>query len=142
MSNVDTSPEALAALDLKLIARLVHHRDLDIEDARDVIAALKAKIDQLQLQNSHLMETAKRSKILRTSANRETHIQNHVIADLEAERDAALTLLPYVKEYIEQCEVRIDGEWGDCREIDELIAAGDMPKLYWRVLDALAEVKS
>ncbi len=39
-----------------------------------------------------------------------------------------------VREYIEQVEVQIDGEWGYCRSLDELIATAAMPDLYAEVL--------
>jgi len=42
-----------------------------------------------------------------------------------------------VREYIEQVEVQIDGEWGSCRRLDELIADADMPELYAEVLRRL-----
>lgn len=45
--------------------------------------------------------------------------------------------LKAVREYIEQVEVKIDGEWGMCRELDQLIAEGDMPALYAEVLRRL-----
>ncbi len=47
-----------------------------------------------------------------------------------------------IKAYIEQTEEATDGEWGSCRSLDKLIAAGEMPDLYaetLRRLDALAE---
>ena len=47
-------------------------------------------------------------------------------------------LLEDVKEYIEETEVTIDGEWGSCRDLEELQEQGLMPELYARVNTALA----
>ena len=48
------------------------------------------------------------------------------------------TLLPTVLnkmiEYIEETEETIDGEWGSCRNLKELIENGDMPDLYKTLL--------
>jgi len=48
------------------------------------------------------------------------------------------TLLPAVLdeiiEYIENTEKTIDGEWGSCRELKELIRDKQMPKLYDKLL--------
>lgn len=49
-------------------------------------------------------------------------------------------LLEDVKEYIEGTEVQIDGEWGSCRDLEELQEQGAMPELYARVNAALANV--
>ena len=43
-------------------------------------------------------------------------------------------LLTRVKEYIEQREEKIEGEWGNCRSLKKLIADGDMPDVYFEVL--------
>ncbi len=45
--------------------------------------------------------------------------------------------LQAVREYIEQAEVQIEGEWGTCRNLDELIAEASMPELYAEVLRRL-----
>ena len=42
-----------------------------------------------------------------------------------------------VKAYIERVEVKIDNEWGDCRDLEELISDGEMPALYTEVLEKL-----
>jgi hypothetical protein len=47
-------------------------------------------------------------------------------------------LLEDVKRYIERMEVQIDGEWGSCREVEELQEQDLMPELYARVNAALA----
>lgn len=50
-----------------------------------------------------------------------------------------LELLNKVKKYIEGREETIDGEWGDCRSVEELIADGAMPKLWHEVCAAIRE---
>ena len=42
-----------------------------------------------------------------------------------------------LREYIEQVEVKIEGEWGVGRSLEELIAADGMPALYAEVLRRL-----
>jgi hypothetical protein len=39
-------------------------------------------------------------------------------------------LMPAIIDYIERAEVVIDGEWGRCRELDQLIKDGEMPEIY------------
>lgn len=39
--------------------------------------------------------------------------------------------------YIEYCEVKIDGEWGSCRTLSELIRDDMMPDTYWEVVKTL-----
>ena len=39
-------------------------------------------------------------------------------------------LLDQIIAYIEQSELIIDGEWGSCRDVDELIRDNCMPDLY------------
>lgn len=52
--------------------------------------------------------------------------------------EADQMLLERIKEYIEQMEVRVEGEWGNCRELDQLIADRSMPDLYFQVTELLA----
>ena len=33
-------------------------------------------------------------------------------------------------DYIERVEVQIDGEWGRCQTLEELIESNDMPEFY------------
>lgn len=35
--------------------------------------------------------------------------------------------------YVEECETVIDGEWGSCREIEELIRDEMMPEIYYEL---------
>ena len=49
-------------------------------------------------------------------------------------------LLEDVKRYIERMEVQIDGEWGSCRELEELQEQELMPELYAHVNAALASL--
>jgi hypothetical protein len=42
-----------------------------------------------------------------------------------------------LREYIEQVEVMIEGEWGVDRTLEELIAEHKMPRLYAEVLRRL-----
>ena len=42
--------------------------------------------------------------------------------------------LAAVKTYIEEVEVKIDGEWGMERTLAELIAEGEMPPIYVEAL--------
>ena len=48
------------------------------------------------------------------------------------------TLLPTVLDemihYIEETEYTIDGEWGSCRNLKELIRDKEMPELYDKLL--------
>tara|TARA_R110000851_G_scaffold97365_1_gene211029 strand:+ start:754 stop:969 length:216 start_codon:yes stop_codon:yes gene_type:complete len=48
------------------------------------------------------------------------------------------TLLPDVFDeiisYIEEMEQTVDGEWGSCRLLKELIKDGDMPDLYNKLI--------
>lgn len=46
-------------------------------------------------------------------------------------------ILEAVKAYIEEMEVKVDGEWGCVRELEELIRDGDMPALYREVTELL-----
>ena len=45
-----------------------------------------------------------------------------------------------LREYIEQVEAQIEGEWGIGRSLEELIASGEMPQLYSEVLRRLGAV--
>ena len=49
-------------------------------------------------------------------------------------------LLLEIIEYIEQKEVMVDGEWGSCRRLNELIKDNEMPPL-WIKLKTLSENK-
>ena len=42
-----------------------------------------------------------------------------------------------LREYMEQVEVQIEGEWGVGRSLEELIAANEMSPLYAEVLRRL-----
>ena len=35
-----------------------------------------------------------------------------------------------IVDYIERVEVQIDGEWGTCQSLEELIEASEMPEIY------------
>jgi hypothetical protein len=48
--------------------------------------------------------------------------------------------LARIKEYIEQREEKIEGEWGNCRSLKKLIADGDMPDVYFEVLQLMNSV--
>jgi hypothetical protein len=50
-------------------------------------------------------------------------------------------LLLAFKKYIEDMEFDMDQERGDCREVQELIKAGEMPELYNEVLSRLEQLK-
>ena len=43
-------------------------------------------------------------------------------------------LLLEIKEYIEDMEVKVDGEWGCCRKLQQLIKDKEMPNIYRKVL--------
>jgi len=43
-------------------------------------------------------------------------------------------LLDEIIAYVEVCEMVIDGEWGHCRELSELIRDNSMPELYTKLL--------
>ena len=46
----------------------------------------------------------------------------------------SLALLDDIIYYIEKTEVTIDGEWGHCREVPQLIKDNEMPDLYTKLL--------
>ena len=46
-----------------------------------------------------------------------------------------------VKQYIENQQVTIDGEWGVGRSVEELIADGEMPELWHEVCAAINELE-
>jgi hypothetical protein len=48
-----------------------------------------------------------------------------------------IEFLKRVKKYIEVKVVDIDGDWGGCRDLDEIIADKEMPELYDEVLKLL-----
>lgn len=50
-----------------------------------------------------------------------------------------IELLYRIKKYIEGREQTIDGEWGDCRSVEELIADGAMPELWHEVCAVIRE---
>ena len=56
----------------------------------------------------------------------------------EEKSNELYTLLPTVLnemiEYIEETEQTIEGEWGSCRNLKELIKDEDMPDLYKTLL--------
>jgi hypothetical protein len=45
-----------------------------------------------------------------------------------------------LKQYIEDVERQIDGEWGNCRSVEQLISDGEMPDLYFQVLQRITSV--
>ena len=45
--------------------------------------------------------------------------------------------LELIKEYIEQMEVEVEGEWRSGRDLEQLLADGEMPELYHEVLRRL-----
>lgn len=47
------------------------------------------------------------------------------------------TFLLALRDYIEITEERIEGEWGACRPLKDLIAEGQMPNVYAEVLRRL-----
>jgi len=48
-------------------------------------------------------------------------------------------ILEEMKTYIESAEVTIDGEWGSCRSLEDLIAEDLMPDLYKKIIAALGD---
>jgi hypothetical protein len=46
-------------------------------------------------------------------------------------------LLEEIKEYIEKTEVNMDCEWGECRDLEAMIADNSMPELYNKVCEYL-----
>jgi hypothetical protein len=48
--------------------------------------------------------------------------------------------LDEIIEYIEDTEVCIDGEWGSCRGVDELIEDQGMPDLYNRLIEIKTKI--
>jgi len=45
-----------------------------------------------------------------------------------------IDLLNEMIQYIEEVEEQIDGEWGMCRSVSKIIADGDMPELYAKLV--------
>jgi hypothetical protein len=45
-----------------------------------------------------------------------------------------------LKQYIEDVEHQIDGEWGNCRSVEQLISDVAMPDLYFQVLQRITSV--
>jgi hypothetical protein len=45
-----------------------------------------------------------------------------------------------LKQYIEDAEHQIDGEWGNGRSVEQLISDGAMPDLYFQVLQRITSV--
>ena len=45
-----------------------------------------------------------------------------------------------LKRYIEDAEHKIDGEWGHCRSVEQLISDGEMPDLYFQVLQRITSL--
>lgn len=45
-----------------------------------------------------------------------------------------IELLDEIIDYIEYCEVMVDGEWGNCRKLSELIEQNVMPDIYAKLL--------
>jgi hypothetical protein len=48
-----------------------------------------------------------------------------------------LEFLTSIKSYIEEMEEVVDGEWGNCRSVAELVIAGLMPQLYSEVISRI-----
>ena len=46
-------------------------------------------------------------------------------------------ILEAMKTYIEEMEVKVEWEWGRCRELEEIKKDGDMPELYRDVTEVL-----
>ena len=44
-------------------------------------------------------------------------------------------------EYIKLCEEQIDGEWGECRGFEQLLEAGEVPDLYFKLVELEASIK-
>lgn len=53
-----------------------------------------------------------------------------------------MNLLYKIKKYIEMMSVNEDGEWGSGRELEQIIADGDMPDIYNDVLQAIKEMET
>lgn len=46
-------------------------------------------------------------------------------------------LFQAMKEYIEECEERIEDERGECRSFDAMLKAGDVPEIYHEIINRL-----
>ena len=53
--------------------------------------------------------------------------------------DCTLDMLVEIRDYVEEVEVKIDGEWGSGRTVEQLIAAGYMPDFYPKICKMIAE---
>lgn len=51
-------------------------------------------------------------------------------------------LLLQIKQYIEDVEVQIEGEWGSCRELDELLRDDAMPIIYYKLCETIDNIKN
>jgi hypothetical protein len=52
----------------------------------------------------------------------------------------SLELLQKMVEYVEDKEVIIDGEWGSCRDLEELIQDEEMPELYFELTNLIKKI--
>lgn len=59
---------------------------------------------------------------------------------LERENAALRKALELAKEQLEDWEVTIDGEWGDCRSLERLKTDGQLSKATLAVCAALAQI--
>ena len=46
-------------------------------------------------------------------------------------------LLKEMMEYIRRMEEAVDGEWGECRDADELEKEGKLPELFYKLKNTL-----
>jgi len=87
------------------------------------------------MQTCEALRAAKRDIVRYIAPNDQANLP----APAETVRGSAfLALLPEIKAYIEQTEVTIDGEWGSCKNLDELLRDGEMPELYAKVCNLLS----
>lgn len=49
-------------------------------------------------------------------------------------------LLLKIKDYIENKEEVIDGEWGHCRDLGKIIEDGDMPEIYNEICEVIEKL--
>lgn len=89
--------------------------------------------EYLKPTNLTLKELAERTALSQiTQAMRAYHLQ------FERQANGVYMLLPAILdkiiEYIENTEQIIDGEWGSCRDLKELIRDKEMPELYDKLI--------
>ena len=117
--------------DIEIVSAAVHAAWIQSKLAQGVTTRRAEDGEELMVPYSELSEKAKE---LDRATVRAVYRAIESVAPFDSE------FLTRVRNYIERCEVQIDGEWGECRTLGELKADGVMPDIYGEVLQRLGEV--